>query len=67
MHVVHHLNKAESIVYIDGKVVYEGPNHFVSVDSSQYNSTKEVRIYEDVYKLSLVARYISNDVKVESK
>ena len=60
----YYFNKANVNVYVDGNCIYSGPSHFVTVTSSEYNSTKEVRVYKDITKMVIVKKYISDNVKM---
>lgn len=60
-----YFNQATCSVYVDGKKVYEGRQHFVSIRPiGEYGATKKVIIYKDVRRFFKEAVYVSDDVKM---
>lgn len=63
-YVAYYFNKATVKVYVDNTCIYSGPSHFVSLKFSEYNSTKEVRVYSDITRLTLIKKYVADNVKM---
>lgn len=65
--IFYKLDKSNCIVTVAGNEVYNGRCHFISINSIGENgNTKQLIIYDDIWRLRPKARYVNQNIEVKN-